>query len=106
MIGARMHACIAGLSQAVATVTLAYSKKARGTLDALGDAAPVADLRAQTVDQVIEQIADSYERRRSLAAELSQRLPAVRKRVDAFFDGPLRSLVDQRLGGQGRRTEA
>ncbi len=44
-LGARMHACIAALSQCIPTVCLAYSRKFIGVMESIGCAESVADLR-------------------------------------------------------------
>ena len=56
-IGARMHACIAAVSQSIPAVTLAYSKKAAGVMGLVNAADTVADLRQLDLDECLAKVA-------------------------------------------------
>ncbi len=93
MIGARMHACVASISQGIPTVTLAYSKKAQGVMGHLGRWAPVVDLREHTVDECIEFIDRWYEMRSEVRAALAPIVARVRTEVGRFFTECLPSAI-------------
>src|SRR5687768_14293913 len=50
-IGARMHACIAALSQGIPTVAVAYSRKFAGVFETVGAENWVIDGRTQSVQE-------------------------------------------------------
>ncbi len=84
-IGARMHACIAALSQGVPAVGLAYSRKFRGVFASIGMEEFVADLRVLDIGRVIEVVDRAYERRGELKSLLGRKMPAVRAQVLDLF---------------------
>jgi colanic acid/amylovoran biosynthesis protein len=53
-IGSRMHSCIAGLSQGIPTIGVAYSKKFRGVFNSIGVDELVIDARNETTDNAIK----------------------------------------------------
>lgn len=87
--GTRMHACIAGLSQGVPTVGLAYSDKAKGVFEAAGAAGALLDLRRLEGEEVWKAVLDRVARR----AELAAALRAARAPLEARLDGQLRAVV-------------
>lgn len=93
MIGARMHACISAVSQAIPTVTLAYSDKAAGVMGHVGPYAPVIDLRRHSVRDCVESIDHWYARRHELRAGLPEIASRLRAQVDQFFDACLLPLL-------------
>lgn len=93
VIGARMHACIAAISQGVPTMTQAYSKKARGVMGYIGEWAPVQDLRSGSISQFVEQIDRWYERRSEVRAALLEVMPRIRAEVERFFAECLRPTI-------------
>lgn len=70
--GARMHACIAALSQGVPAVGIAYSRKFRGVFETMGVADAVADPRESTEEEIVRKVIAEYAgrdgRRAGLAA--------------------------------------
>jgi colanic acid/amylovoran biosynthesis protein len=84
-IGARMHACIAAVSQSVPTVTLAYSKKATGVMGMLDPAPPVVDLRCDDADTVVQRITKAYQDRSAIRDSLQDAVPDAQRRVQQFF---------------------
>ncbi len=84
-VGARMHACIAALSQGVPAVGLAYSQKFQGVFASIGMEEYVADLRALDIAGVIEIVDGAYERRGELQSLLGEKMPAVRAQVLDLF---------------------
>ncbi len=92
-IGARMHACIAGISQAVPTVTLAYSKKAVGVMGVTGVDELVVDLREHDLPSVLHRVESAFANRQALRERLEITLPAVRAAVQSFFADRLRKTL-------------
>jgi len=84
-IGARMHACIAAVSQGIPAVGLSYSLKFEGVFSSIGLEELVADLRFLDTSKVIEVVDRAYERRNELRSLLSREMPAVRARVLELF---------------------
>jgi len=73
-IGARMHACVAAVSQGVPAVCLAYSGKFAGVMAPLGGAARVVDLREATAGEISEVVREVFRDRVALAGDLRDRL--------------------------------
>jgi polysaccharide pyruvyl transferase WcaK-like protein len=90
-VGARMHACIAALSQCVPTVALAYSDKFAGVLASIGAAGSVVDLRTATAERIRQAIGAAFAGRVLLRARLQARMPAVRQSVLELFRGQIPS---------------
>ncbi len=84
-IGARMHACIAALSQGIPAVGLAYSRKFRGVFASIGMEEFVADLRILDTGGVIQVVDKAYERRAELQFLLNHKMPALRAQVLDLF---------------------
>ena len=62
-IGARMHACIAALSQGIPAVGIAYSKKFLGVFETVGVQNMVVDARKLSTDELVNQCMHHYENR-------------------------------------------
>lgn len=84
-IGARMHACIAALSQHVPTLALAYSHKFSGVLASLRVGELVFDLRHGDRHDLIAAVRTACDGRVELSDRLASRMPAVRAEVLGFF---------------------
>ncbi len=93
-IGARMHACIAAVSQAVPTVTLAYSKKAEGVMGMLVPAPPVIDLRCEDASAVVSRIDREYQQRAEMHEGLISAVSQAQRQVHDYFQ----SRLPQTLG--------
>lgn len=93
-IGARMHACIAAVSQSVPTVTLAYSKKAEGVMGILAPAPPVIDLRIENSAAVVSLIDRAYHQRAEMHEGLVSTIANAQRQVYSFF----LSRLQQALG--------
>jgi colanic acid/amylovoran biosynthesis protein len=85
-VGARMHACIAALSQGVPTIGLAYSDKFLGVFESIGMGDAVVDLRAAAPGEVVRRVTGMLARRQDVAATLATRMPAVRDQVVRTFE--------------------
>ncbi len=84
-IGARMHACIAALSQNVPAVGLAYSDKFLGVMQSLGLQSFVADLRKLRQNEVFEVVDRVYRQRDSIRLGLGRKMPEVKNTVLNLF---------------------
>lgn len=84
-VGARMHACIAALSQFVPAIGMAYSAKFLGVFQSVGVGDATIDLRAATAGEVAEQTLAALARRHEIAQELRSRIPAVQAEVRRTF---------------------
>ena len=82
-MGARMHATIAAFSSGVPVVPMAYSRKFRGVFETLGYDY-VADMKAETSDQVMARIRDGFEARAQLTKDLNVAMTGVDARLDAY----------------------
>ena len=89
-IGARMHACIAALSQTVPAVAIAYSGKFAGVLQTVGVGRLVADPRSMTLEQALEIIDSAFDDRQQWRAALQATMPAVREAVLALAERMMR----------------
>jgi polysaccharide pyruvyl transferase WcaK-like protein len=86
-IGARMHACIAALSQGIPAVAVAYSDKFIGVLQAVGVGGLVADPRTMGEEQILNAIGEAFDRRAALRQQLEETIPGVKQAVlDLFKD--------------------
>ena len=84
-IGARMHACIAALSQCIPSVGIAYSKKFKGVFETVGVENLVADPRTMGKEEIIEVIRNAFEDRPQVKAKLQQLMPQVKNNVFNIF---------------------
>ena len=84
--GTRMHATIAGLSSGVPTSTLAYSGKALGVFEGVGQAEHVADMRALETDAAVAGILGSFRDRAATRTHLSAQLPRIVEAVKSQMD--------------------
>ena len=85
-VGARMHACIASLSQGVPSVPIAYSDKFLGVMETIGCGSIVADARVHDADELLEQVEKIYDARQSLRSNLERDMPRVIRSTVGLFD--------------------
>jgi polysaccharide pyruvyl transferase WcaK-like protein len=85
-IGARMHACIAALSQCVPAAAMAYSDKFIGVLRSVGMQAAVVDLRSLSTDEVLAALGSIYDSREALKSVLRNHVPLVQQTVCDLFN--------------------
>lgn len=88
-IGARMHACIAALSQAIPAIGVAYSRKFLGVFETVGAADLVADPRRLSTGQILDVVDGALSRRDEIAAALRAKMVEVRRELFASMDGVL-----------------
>ena len=84
-IGSRMHACIAGLSQGIPTIGVAYSRKFKGVFDLIGSGDTVLDARSLDEETVIIKIMDCYEKRNEIRSDVKENIAAAQERIMAVF---------------------
>jgi hypothetical protein len=74
-LGARMHACIAALSQGIPAAGLAYSRKFGGVFESVGVGELVVDLRERGEDDTLERIETLFRERERFVERLSETAP-------------------------------
>lgn len=84
--GTRMHSTIAGLSTRVPTSTIAYSGKALGVFESIGQGNQVADARQLETDVLIERVLRSFDERDPTRQQLAEAWPEFEKRVTGQAD--------------------
>ena len=84
-IGSRMHACIAAVSQAIPTVSVAYSKKFVGVMKSIGMENACVDPRHEDIEAILAKIEISLSRRSEIRADLEKRMPQIKQRVLELF---------------------
>jgi colanic acid/amylovoran biosynthesis protein len=97
-IGARMHACIAAVSQGIPSAVQAYSKKAQGVMALAGAGETVVDLRHRSLEECLADTIDRFESRRELRKQLQRVMPATKRRVEEFFRDRVARLVAENAG--------
>ena len=80
-IGARMHACIAALSQSVPAVGIAYSQKFKGVFAGIDADDLVVDPRLLSYEMALSACERLFEEREKWKQHLLQRIPDVVKQV-------------------------
>ncbi len=90
--GTRMHACIAGLSQAVPTVNIAYSDKSIGVFETAGEGAAVFDPRKLSAKSVLDGIMATVRGRASTRVRLEGVQEGLKSRWRSQFEDLMRSV--------------
>jgi len=80
-LGARMHSCIAALSQCIPAIGLAYSKKFRGVFETVGAADLVLDMRSAGVDEIVGAVEKVFASRDAVTERLRRRVPSAQQQV-------------------------
>lgn len=93
-VGARMHSCIAALSQGVPCVGVAYSMKFRGVFESVGMSDWVVDGRVADHDQAVAAILALYQSRDSIRNVLAENSGHARQRLGEVFDRIVRGEPD------------
>jgi polysaccharide pyruvyl transferase WcaK-like protein len=92
-IGARMHACIAAVSQKIPTVALSYSKKFAGVFGLAGIPDIVIDLRKGSTESCIEKISNIFSKRFECQSHLSTQIDLTEQKVRKYFKEELPSRL-------------
>jgi polysaccharide pyruvyl transferase WcaK-like protein len=90
-IGARMHACIAALSQNVPAVAFAYSDKFAGVMETVGVGNVVVDPRKRNEKEILHRVGQIFDARAQVREELTQIMPHVKETVLGLFS-PVQGL--------------
>jgi polysaccharide pyruvyl transferase WcaK-like protein len=85
-VGARMHSCIAALSQCVPTVGIAYSKKFLGVFDSVDMEHCVADARKMNGEEILKKIESVFEDRHIIQNHLKETVPRLKERILNVFN--------------------
>lgn len=80
--GTRMHSTIAGLSSAVPTSAIAYSKKTLGVFESCGQGAHVADPRHHDTKRCIDMLWAGWKGRAEMGDSLRKHIPEVLERAN------------------------
>ena len=83
--GARMHACIAAVSQCVPAVPIAYSSKFVGVMSTINIDQYVADARKMDADQILHLIQDALDKRAAIRESLGATIPRVKEKTLEVF---------------------
>ncbi len=81
-IGARMHSCIAALSQCIPAVGVAYSKKFIGVYSSIGVNDLVLDARKLESTSMITQIDHLFQKRNEYKTILQNKLPTIKQTIE------------------------
>lgn len=84
-LGARMHACIAALSQGVPAVGLAYSRKFVGVFESVGVPGLVVDLCSTGNEEAVKRIRRLFEKRAEHAQQLSSSASRAKTAAESLF---------------------
>lgn len=83
-IGARMHACIAAVSQCVPTIALAYSDKFAGVMEFAGDRVRVVDLRRTDAEELFAAVQKGLLELDQARADLKRVVPEIQAWIRHF----------------------
>jgi colanic acid/amylovoran biosynthesis protein len=86
-VAARMHACIAALSQNIPTVPIAYSDKFAGMMQSIGFGELVADPRHMGAAAILETVDKIYEKRAVVGRDLATKMPLVKQCIRDLSNG-------------------
>ena len=99
-VGARMHACIAALSQAVPTLPVAYSDKFKGVMESTGAEITVADPRTVSLPEILRQTRGAFRKRHETRCQLLRKMPGLREAALNLFLG-FKSQTEEKPGNSG-----
>ncbi len=85
-LGARMHACIAALSQEIPCVGFAYSRKFAGVFETVGMADMVLNMCERSTDNLIENCMSLLEQRHDMIQRLRMEIPLAKERLHEIFE--------------------
>ena len=85
LIGARMHACIAGLSQSIPSIGLAYSRKFIGVFESVGAGELVLDARNHSAEELKTAFMAHLKNREQSTAHLKEKIPKIKQEIRGTF---------------------
>ena len=100
-IGARMHACIAALSQTIPAVGIAYSKKFSGVFESVGVGHLIADPRHMSMEDILAVISNGLRQRAKLQEQLQATMIEVQRELLTCMDGVDLSQIRVRKSSLG-----
>ncbi len=103
VLGARMHANIAALSQGIPVVALSYSHKTPGIMAMLGQRERALDGSRLEAERLLETLTATWEQRREVRSHIESRLAQVRRSAANNID--IAALILQ-LPGRARSSDA
>jgi polysaccharide pyruvyl transferase WcaK-like protein len=95
-IGARMHACVAAVSQCVPTVALAYSQKFKGVMDLVGSGVRVLDLRQEDTHSLCSGLREVIDLKSQWQADLKRKMPFITSEICGLFQSELLDVPSNR----------
>jgi len=95
-IGARMHACVAAVSQCVPTVALAYSQKFKGVMDLVGSGVRVLDLRQEDSQSLCSGLREAIDLKSQWRADLKRKMPSITSAICGLFQSELLDVPSNR----------
>ncbi len=78
-IGARMHACIASLSQCIPAIAISYSDKFMGVMSSIGMGELVTDPRKMSTAEILNVVSRSFDRKDILRRQLEVTMPVIKE---------------------------
>lgn len=85
-MGARMHSCIAAISQCIPTIGMAYSKKFVGVFDTVGVTDCIVDMRKSNNTSALSEIDFMYQNRKNIHNRLINAVPKTKEKIKGVFD--------------------
>lgn len=94
-VGARMHACIAALSQGIPAIGMAYSRKFVGVFESVGVPELVLDLRTLDAGEVMNEVIELYKQKDIFVSRLQKTAPRARLAAADLYGNLTDELVSQ-----------
>jgi len=92
-LGARMHACIAAISQAIPTLCQAYSDKFTGVMSMVGMEDTVVDMRNTTIDSLLIRLDSALSGQGDIQNMLDD-MDKHKASIEAYFDSAIKDIVN------------
>lgn len=94
-IGSRMHSCIAALSQAIPSVSIAYSQKFLGVFESIDLGNSVIDARERTQDEIMSHCMNHFKEKDKIAIFLKEKIPNIQSKLYSCFKEEFLGLFPQ-----------
>lgn len=92
-LGARMHACIAAISQGVPALCHAYSDKFTGVMRMIGMQDSVIDMRTTTIDKILAQLENEFNNQGD-RKNMLDKIEKHKKTIQSFFDRVMNDIAE------------
>lgn len=89
LVGSRMHACIAALSQGIPAVGIAYSRKFVGVFGSAGVGDMVLDAARMPLAEIVEECMTRLKNRDQATIRLAKNIPHIQEEVRTIFEGTM-----------------